>query len=111
MEQIASRIDWQPVVNSLAHWLDSTVFTCMLIVFFVYCLWGRERTARWLEALGWNGIVNLVSGVWNGRGSAVTIQEDRRATDPKTTRTTDVTQPAPDQENPVMATGTGPRDN
>ena len=67
MNQIQS-LNWQPIVDVLAAWLGSMSFTIMLWVFFVYCLWGRQKTASWLEALGWNGIVNLFSGVWNGRG-------------------------------------------
>jgi hypothetical protein len=58
-------IDWQPLVNTAARWFDGYLFTFMIFMLFIVLLWGRERTARWVEAIGWKGIVELVQGMWS----------------------------------------------
>lgn len=75
--------NWQPLVDALAKfvdglavWISGTTGNMLLVLLFIVLLWGRSRTASWLEALGWNGIVNAISSIWSSRGVTVNTTKE-----------------------------------
>jgi len=83
LETATAHIDWQPLINALAKfvdimssWASGSLSGVLLVIVLAVILWGRDRTASWLEALGWNGIVNAISSVWSARGVTVNTTKE-----------------------------------
>jgi len=83
LETATSHINWQPLVDALARfidivssWASGSLSGVLLVIVLAVLLWGRDRTASWLEALGWNGIVNAISSVWSARGVTVNTTKE-----------------------------------
>lgn len=55
-------INWQPVVDTLAAWLNSKTFTFALIVLFLVICFGSNRVAGWLESIGAEALIRIFNG-------------------------------------------------
>ena len=57
-------MNYQPLLDALAALVSFWLWPYMLVLTWVVLLFSRETISRWIENLGWNGVIGLVSNIW-----------------------------------------------
>lgn len=55
-------VNWQPLIDVAARWGESKTFTWMALIVFAVALFGSDRVAGWLEAIGAEALLRIFSG-------------------------------------------------
>lgn len=88
-------IDWQPLVDVAAKWLSWGPWKWLVFGLIVWHgMIGRANAVRWVEALGWDGVRELLAGFGNSPSSLMQARVDAiNAETPKPTNLADIRRP------------------
>lgn len=69
-------LDWNPLIAAGADLLRSYTFLAMLVVTWACLLFGRDRIATWIEAIGADGVRELLAGFGNSTRNMIHAQRE-----------------------------------
>jgi hypothetical protein len=57
-------MNWQPVIDQAALWLSWAPWKYLVFALVVWhVMIGRSTAVRWMEALGWNGVMGFLGRI------------------------------------------------
>ena len=86
-----SMIDWNPLIAAGAELLRSYTFLAILVITWACLLFGRDRIAAWIEAVGADGVREFLAGYGNSTRNMLRAQ--REAAAPTTNNVADLRRP------------------
>lgn len=77
--------NWQPMIDAAAALLGSYTVMVMLVITWFCALFGRDRIATWFEAIGADGVLEMMSSWGNSPRALFKLQRQAQAdASPKT---------------------------
>lgn len=71
-------MSWQPMIDAAAAILAFWLWPWMLALSWLVLLVGRGTFIRWMEALGWSGLREMLAGFGNSPSAMLQAHEQAR---------------------------------